>query len=816
MSDLGDVNMIHILTSAELAAAEDRANGTYEANLASDPRYYMWQGQQQILPMGMDGNPEGFAAGLRAALPGVNTLRLSFNAAAFDDSGALHPQYERFLAAAAAQGFQLVFTLTEGDQQRLGDDRSLTSAEIAATLAGAVQDRALAAWDAMLDWLEAHPAVQAATWGYELANEPAAYERAVVLAAQGTKGAVEAQMVELYARHMAELAALVQDRAEGRILVGGWGYSAQFDDLAEEQVGRQSALDFLRAAIGDDLVWAAHLYPGWHADDTVTDPASYMAALERAYAHLGDDDILLTETSLAGDAINDFSGATSETQWLSRMQEWMADRGIGIGWFSGAEAGASSLVAVDGDGGLRYLHQHSLAFALNAFSLDDAPAAHARAQVVAITLRDARLRNEAYEGGLTLETVTKAGFGFGHGGNDTLQGAAGAHNFLYGGTGADRITGASAEDFLFGQDGADRLAGMGGDDLLFGGRGADLLRGGAGENTLEGGAGADRFDVAMGDDLITDFDQAAGDRLYLGRGYQAWSELAGRIARAAVNGDVADDLVITHADGSTTTLLDAAGHFSATGLVFAGSRGRVDGSGGADRIGLGWEDMEGQVFFGAQVRVAAGNGADTLSGTARAEYLAGDNGHDQLRGAGGADTLHGGMGDDLIWGGAGGDVVIGGAGTDRLRGDDGADTLVGGAGSDHLFGGAGNDRLRAEAGRDRLFGGAGNDQLHSGTERNQLRGDAGNDVLFATITGRGQDLSGGTGADTFVFLGADARGTSHSVIRDFTLGEDRLVFGTRTISLTDLPDGMVAREVDAGLMLRLSPGNFVLLEDLVL
>ena len=205
----------------------------------------------------------------------------------------------------------------------------------------------------------------AATWGFELANEPAAYERAVVLAAQGTKGAVEAQMVELYARHMAALAALVQDRAEGRILVGGWGYSAQFDDLAEEQVDGQSALDFLRAEIGEDLVWAAHLYPGWFADESVTDAESYIAALERAYAPLGKDDILLTETSLAGDAINDFSGETTPTQWLSRMQEWFADKGIGTGWFSGAEAGASSLVAVDGDGDLRY-SCHLQYLALNA------------------------------------------------------------------------------------------------------------------------------------------------------------------------------------------------------------------------------------------------------------------------------------------------------------------------------------------------------------------------------------------------------------------------------------------------------------------
>lgn len=816
MSDLGDINMIHILCSAELAAAEDRANGTYDANIASDPRYYMWQGTQQILPLGMDDNPEGFAAGLRAALPGVNTLRLSFNVHAFDESGALHPQYERFLAAAAAQGFQLVFVHTDGGQQRLGDDGSLSSAEIASALTEDIQPRALAAWAQMMDWLEAHPGVAAATWGFELANEPAAYERAVVLAAQGTKGAVEAQMVELYARHMAELAALVQDRAEGRILVGGWGYSAQFDDLAEEQVGGQSALDFLREAIGADLVWAAHLYPGWFADETVTDAESYIVALERAYAALGEDDILLTEISFAGGAINDFSGETTPTQWLSRMQEWFADRGIGTGWFSGAEAGASSLVAVDGDGGLRYLHQHSLAFALNAFSLDDAPTAHAGAEQVRLTLRAAQLRNEDYDGGYTMDAVKQAGFGFGHGGNDTLRGAAAANNFLYGGTGLDLVTGAEAEDFLFGQDGNDSLAGLAGDDLLFGGRGADLLRGGDGNDTLEGGAGADRFDASAGHDLITDFDQTGGDRLYLGRDYTQWSDLAGRISRAAVNGSAMDDLVITHADGTTTTLLDAAGLLTASGVIFAGMASRVDGTREADFIAPGWEDMDGQVFAGTLTRAAGGDGADTIHGSARSEWLAGENGNDRLMGDAGSDTVQGGNGNDQLYGGKGHDVLVGGEGRDVLRGDDGRDILMGGAGRDRLLGGAGDDRLRAESGRDWLSGGEGNDHLHSSTERCTLRGDAGDDMLFANISRSGQDLRGGSGADSFVFLGMGGGPDTRSVIRDFTLGEDRLVLGTRTLDLNDLPDTMRLRELAGGTLLVFASGDAVLLQDVFL
>ena len=816
MSNLGDINAIHILCTAETTEAADRANGTYAANIASDPRYYMWQGAQQILPLGMDGNPEGFAAGLRAALPGVNTLRLSFNAHAFDESGALHPQYERFLAAAAAQGFQLILTHTDGGQQRSGEGDGLTSDALAEVLTDEVQPRAVAAWTAMMDWLEAHPAVRAAVWGYELANEAAAYERGVILAPRGSKGSAEAAFVELYARHMAELAEIVQGRAEGRILVGGWGYSAQFDDLAEERIGTQSALDFLRSEIGADLVWAAHIYPGWHADATVTGTASYEAALSRVFGWLGSDDIMVTETSLAGHAINNVSLGQTSTLWLSRMQEWFADRGIGIGWFSGAEAGASSLVTVDGNGGLRYLHQHSLAFALNAMSLGEAPAAHAGAEVLRATTQAARLRNEVYDGGLSMDAVRKAGFAYGHGGNDLILGATAANNFLYGGTGHDRVIGAEAEDFIFGQDGFDTLEGLAGNDLLFGGRGNDLLRGGAGADTLEGGAGADRFDARSGVDMITDFSQAAGDRLYLGRGYASFEQVAARIQWAAVDGAVANDAVIRHADGSTTTVLNLRGAFSAAGLVVQGRATHVDGSADAELIGQGWEDLDGQRFSATLRRVTAGNGADTVRGASLADWIDGEAGSDLLQGYGGADTLHGAVGNDRIFGGTGHDLLMGGTGADTMRGEAENDTLSGGTGNDLLTGDLGNDVLRGDLGNDRLFGGIGHDMLHSGQGRSLLRGDAGNDQLFANIAHAGHDLGGGAGRDTFVFHSANSLGVSRSVIHDFTLGVDRLVYGSRAVSLTHLPGSMSLRETDDGTWLTFSRGNSVFLEDVFL
>ncbi|WP_207102581.1 calcium-binding protein [Paracoccus shandongensis] len=92
------------------------------------------------------------------------------------------------------------------------------------------------------------------------------------------------------------------------------------------------------------------------------------------------------------------------------------------------------------------------------------------------------------------------------------------------------------------------------------------------------------------------------------------------------------------------------------------------------------------------------------------------------------------------------DLLWGGDGADRIFGLDGADYLYGGYGDDRLDGGSGSDHLRGAAGSDRLWGGSGADLL-----------------------------AGGSDADYFIFRAAD--GPSADTVRDFTVGEDRLVLG---------------------------------------
>jgi len=90
------------------------------------------------------------------------------------------------------------------------------------------------------------------------------------------------------------------------------------------------------------------------------------------------------------------------------------------------------------------------------------------------------------------------------------------------------------------------------------------------------------------------------------------------------------------------------------------------------------------------VVVLGGSGADTIKGTAGADYIDGNN-HPSQGAAADADDIDGRGGDDFIYGRGGNDMLKGGDGSDHVDGGDGDDTVAGGGGSDNLEGGAGTD-----------------------------------------------------------------------------------------------------------------------------
>lgn len=143
-------------------------------------------------------------------------------------------------------------------------------------------------------------------------------------------------------------------------------------------------------------------------------------------------------------------------------------------------------------------------------------------------------------------------------------GNAGA-NLLQGNTGGNVLSGGGGNDTLLGNGGNDSLSGGAGNDSLDGGDGLDRLAGLAGADRLTGGLGADRFvftglgesTVALsGRDVITDFNQARGDRIDLSA-IDANSHLAGKqhfsfIGSAAFTGDAGQ--LHAQRQGTTTVI----------------------------------------------------------------------------------------------------------------------------------------------------------------------------------------------------------------------------------------------------------------------
>jgi Ca2+-binding RTX toxin-like protein len=120
---------------------------------------------------------------------------------------------------------------------------------------------------------------------------------------------------------------------------------------------------------------------------------------------------------------------------------------------------------------------------------------------------------------------------------------------------------------------SDILAGSASADTVQGARGNDRLDGGSGNDALTGGEGADTFVLRSGggDDVVTDFNAAEGDRvmfdygtysdiMFLGRLSDGltWSNFNGTaqfsVSAADVNGDGVVDTVISANEDSITLL----------------------------------------------------------------------------------------------------------------------------------------------------------------------------------------------------------------------------------------------------------------------
>lgn len=304
-------------------------------------------------------------------------------------------------------------------------------------------------------------------------------------------------------------------------------------------------------------------------------------------------------------------------------------------------------------------------------------------------------------------TSTSAPFAF-TAGNDTFAAYTASGPDITGATDANGVMDALAgDDFVSGASGADNIFGGAGNDQIYAGNGGMTT----GNDVFAGGAGDDRIAGGDGDDLLI--------------------------------GDSTDEFV-----GTTVVYGDLLADDSGNDVIYGGD--------GADTIYTGsWDGA-----------THTGNGTDEAWGGNGGDMIYGDNGADKLAGGAGSDTINGGGGNDVIYSGADAastDDLLGGAGNDTIYGGDGVDNIDGGTGNDVLYGGSGIDTVEGGSGADSIFGGADGDYLY---------GDAGDDIITGGAgDGASDDLTGGDGADTFVFSAGDGA----DLILDFSQGEGDLI-----------------------------------------
>lgn len=296
-------------------------------------------------------------------------------------------------------------------------------------------------------------------------------------------------------------------------------------------------------------------------------------------------------------------------------------------------------------------------------------------------------------------------------GNDVLTADANVASWLGGGAGNDTLTGSSAADILHGAVGADIMNGGAGDDVYIFGRGD-------GKDTL-----SDSGSAGVG----TDKSRPGGDKLLFGTNITMEDLVLQRSG---------EDMVVylrdrNNPEGALSALTD-----SVTITNWSNTNNRVEV----------FQFFDGKDFdvSGITNTYLGKDGADT------AESLTGSAGADWMDGFAGNDTLRAGAGKDFVQGGSGNDSIYGEADDDLLSGGLGNDTVYGGTGNDIVVGDAGNDSLFGDEGNDVLAGGKGDDILNGGAGDDFIMGDAGNDTYQASTGFDTYRFGFGDGNDTYI------------------------------------------------------------------
>ena len=393
-----------------------------------------------------------------------------------------------------------------------------------------------------------------------------------------------------------------------------------------------------------------------------------------------------------------------------------------------------------------------------------------------------------------------------NGGDDVITAGNGLANLIHltldGGAGNDTITGGDGDDTLIGGDGNDVIVGGRGNDVAQLGAGDDTFvwNPGDGSDTVEGQSGNDTL-VFNGANVNENIDISAnGSRVRFFRDVgNVTMDLNGieQIQFNALGG--ADNIVVNDLSGTgvkqvTIDLASPPGSGTGDGQADTVT---VDGRAGSDHItitGSGTSALVAGLLEQVTINGSEGandslvidglGGNDTIdasglaAGVIRLTIDAGD-GNDTIVGSAGDDVLIGGAGNDVITGGRGNDVAFLGDGNDRFiwNPGDGSDTVEGQAGTDTLvFNGSDaneNIDISANGSRARFFRDVGNVTMDlNGVEQIQFAALGGADTITVN------DLTGTDVKQVAIDLAATGTtsgdSASDQVIVNGTAGDDMI------------------------------------------
>ncbi|MCW2286428.1 Ca2+-binding RTX toxin-like protein [Rhodoblastus acidophilus] len=551
-------------------------------------------------------------------------------------------------------------------------------------------------------------------------------------------------------------------------LTGGDGADTLYGDDGDDKLNGQAGADTLFGGDGNDTLTGGDgkdVLDGGDGVDTAVysdKTAPVAVALKGAQVAtvtvggVAEDSILNIENIVGGSGADTLTGDAFANTLSGGAGDDILRGGLGVDVLDG---GAGSDTADYRD------KSASVAVTLIGYLSAGQPVASGNVVVTVGGVAEDTLRNiENIFGGAGADALTGDALDNlfrGGGGNDALDGGAGSDTADYRDKTAAvsvALNGATRVGVLVNGVPEDTIVNI---ETVYGGSAADTLTGDAANNLFRGGGGADVLDGGAGSDTADYSDKTAAVAATLNGATLATVTVGGvaedtiRNIENLIGGAGADTLV---GDALVNTLLGGAG---ADLLRGGGGADYLDGGAGSD-----WAD-----YRDKSTPVAV-----TLNGAIPAPVTVGGATEDRIvnieriLGGSGADTLTGDSQDNIFRGGPGKDILDGGAGSDTADYSEKAGavavTLNGGADAVVSVGGAAEDTIRNI---ENVLGGAGADRLTGDSGVNVLSGGGGNDIL--TGLGGADVLTGGAGADAFVYTSLIDLGDT---ITDFTSGSDHI------------------------------------------